>query len=60
MTAACCFGERLEKERGCKEGTPYEEEDFIRIEERDHHEREGLLGVGTMDIEGVCAEKKAR
>lgn len=60
MTAACCFGDRLEKERGEKEEILYEEEDFIRIEERDHHEREGLLGVGIMDREGVCAEKKGR
>jgi hypothetical protein len=34
-----------------------EEEGFRRIEERDHHEREGLLGVGTMDREGVWGEK---
>jgi hypothetical protein len=58
MTAACCFGERLERERGGKEGTSYDEEDFKRIEERDHHEREGLLGVGIMDREGVCAVQR--
>jgi hypothetical protein len=35
-----------------------DEEDFKRIEERDHHEREGLLGVGIMDREGVCAVQR--
>ena len=34
-----------------------EEDDFNRIEERDHHERE-LLGVGIMDREGVCGVKE--
>ena len=60
MTAACCLGkDRLEKEREKKKGGgTYEEVDFNRIEERDHHEREGLLvGVGIMDREGVCGVK---
>ena len=43
---------------GKKKGETYEEVDFKRIEERDHHEREGLVvGVGIMDREGVCGVK---
>ena len=57
MTAACCLREEvLEKERGEKERKANEEDGFRRIEERDHHEREGLLGVGIVDIEGVWGE----
>jgi len=40
-----------------KKGETHEEEDFKRIEERDHHGREGLLGDGIMDREGVCGVK---
>jgi hypothetical protein len=56
----CCLLLRREVRKGKrgKEGAPYEEEDFKRIEERDHHEREGLLGVGIMDREGVCAVQR--
>lgn len=55
MTAACCFGEKLVRKGGEmeKEGETNEEEDLRRIEERDHHGREGLLGDGIMDREGV-------